>query len=51
MSEAAMMVQAEGGASEAAEDIEIGSLGSQRQRRGGEGRFTVEAGAAHGGAE
>ena len=51
MSEAAVMVQAEGGASEAAEDIEIRRFGSQRQRGGGEGRFAVEAGAAHGGAE
>jgi hypothetical protein len=51
MSESAVMVQGERGASEAAENIEVGSFGGQSQRGSGEGRLPVEPSAAHGGAE
>src|SRR5208282_2629546 len=46
-----MMVEAEGGASEAAEDIEVGSFGGEGQGGGGERGLAIESGAAHDGAE
>jgi len=44
--EAAMMGEGEGWTAEAAEDIKIGSLGGERQRKRGQRRLAVESGAA-----
>ena len=51
MGKAAVMIQAEGGASEAAEDVEVGGFGGEGERGSGERSLAVESGAAHGGAE
>ena len=46
MRKAAMMSEPEGGAAEAAEDIEIGSLRGERERERGQRGFAVESGTA-----
>ena len=51
MREAAMVIEGEGRSAEAAEDIEVGGFGGEREHGGGEGGFTVQAGAAQVGAE
>jgi len=51
MGEAAVMVQAECAAAEAAEHIEIGGFCRESQRRGSERGLAVESGAAHVGAK
>jgi hypothetical protein len=47
MREAAMMIQPKGRASEAAEDVEVGSFGRQSQRDGSQRSFAIQSGAAH----
>ena len=48
---AAVMIQPEGGTAEAAQDIEIGGLGSEGEGERGERGLAIEAGAAQVGAE
>jgi len=50
MSESAVTGEAEGGAMEAAQDIEIRSLGGQRQHSCGKRGLAIESGAVHAGA-
>src|ERR1700689_4691513 len=47
MRESAMVIEGEGRSAEPAEDIEVGSLSGERERRGGERGFAVQTGAAH----
>ena len=47
MREAAMMGETEGRAAEATEDIQIGSLCGESERKGGQRRLAVESSAAH----
>ena len=51
MREAAMVIEGEGGATEAAEDVEVGGFGGERERGRGESGFAIEAEASEVGAE
>jgi hypothetical protein len=51
MRETTMMVEAEGGASEAAENVEVGGFRGEGQRGRRESSLAIESGAAHDGAE
>ena len=42
-----MMGESEGRAAEAAEDVQIGSLGGERERERGQRGLTIKSGAAH----